>query len=192
MSAMIYENGAWKEADTPKTWNGSVFADTDGYCWESGVQKEGWSAEKPLVPIMTSNTTPSGQVIADSTYHDYQPYKAFNGVLRGEDYWHSTRGVNHYIGYIFPTPKRVTMFSYNGLVNSSWTNRIPKSITLQATNNQSTWVDLYTTTNTTPPNYQEKIYYSVANGNRYLGYRLYMTLNSSDYTDCSEVQFYGS
>lgn len=44
MSAMIYENGAWKEADTPKIWNGSAYADTDGYCWENGVQKEGWSA----------------------------------------------------------------------------------------------------------------------------------------------------
>ena len=44
MSAMVYENGAYKEAETPKAWNGSAFVDTDGYYWENGVQKEGWSA----------------------------------------------------------------------------------------------------------------------------------------------------
>lgn len=44
MSAMIYENGAWKEADTPKTWNGNAFEDTDGYYWENGTQKEAWGA----------------------------------------------------------------------------------------------------------------------------------------------------
>lgn len=44
MSAMIYVNGAWQEADTPKRWNGSAFEDTDGYYWENGTQKEAWNA----------------------------------------------------------------------------------------------------------------------------------------------------
>jgi hypothetical protein len=44
MSAMIYDNStsSYKEAETPKAWNGSAFVDTEGYYWEDEVQKEAW------------------------------------------------------------------------------------------------------------------------------------------------------
>ena len=54
MSAMIYENGAWKEAETPKAWNGSAFADTEGYYWENEVQKEGWGAAPKWITNITA------------------------------------------------------------------------------------------------------------------------------------------
>lgn len=43
MSTMIYENGTYKEASTPQAWNGSAFVDTDGYYYENGAWKEGWT-----------------------------------------------------------------------------------------------------------------------------------------------------
>lgn len=68
MSAMIYENGVYKEAETPKVWNGSAFADTDGYCWENGVQKEGWSGNEfnLLVDSTKWKTVPGTFAIGNS------------------------------------------------------------------------------------------------------------------------------
>lgn len=57
MSAMIYENGIYKEAETPKVWNGNAYVDTEGYYWENGVQKEGWSKVQPVELVGTWQPT---------------------------------------------------------------------------------------------------------------------------------------
>lgn len=60
-------------------------------------------------PIMTSNTTPKGQVVASSEYNaSYAGWKAFDGLTNDNHY--TTVGAStsaYYLGYIFDTPKKI-------------------------------------------------------------------------------------
>lgn len=43
MPAMIYQNGAWKEAETPKAYSGGAFVDTEGKVYQNGAWVDAWS-----------------------------------------------------------------------------------------------------------------------------------------------------
>lgn len=100
----------------------------------------------PQVPTMTSNTTPSGEAFADSSYSaDYAAWKAFNGTANSsEDCWHAGSGLTHgEIGYKFSTPKIIKRIE---MVNRATTSDSPKDFTFQGYDG-SKWVVLGTYTN---------------------------------------------
>ena len=59
------------------------------------------------VPTMTSNTTPSGECIANSEYGaNYAAYKAFDGLTNDNHYTAVGATTSaYYLGYVFPEPK---------------------------------------------------------------------------------------
>lgn len=90
---------AWQENEINKT-----FILHDG---EYKKYQEKKNDTENKIPIMTSNTTPSGVAFASSEYDSsYAPWKAFNGTnLSSADSWSSTytdgNSGNSYIGYDF-------------------------------------------------------------------------------------------
>ena len=58
----------------------------------------------PLVPKMTSNTTPSGEVVADSYYsNSYYPYYAFDNNSSTTTVSQASKAIDtYYLGYKFP------------------------------------------------------------------------------------------
>ena len=109
--------------------------------------------EQQLVPAMTSDTTPSGQVIYSGQYQTRYGYQAFDGV--NSQTWQSNSwgdGTNHltgdpaecYIGYIFTQPEDVTKFilatssdrQYTAIIqlqiNGAWSTAV-QAITIPGT-----------------------------------------------------------
>lgn len=73
---------------------------------------------EPLVPTMTSDTTPSGEAFTDSFHSDFPPFRAFDATLNST-FWASYVGTitNAYLGYDFGEP---VIVSKVGIINSSY------------------------------------------------------------------------
>ena len=136
------------------------------------VRCKDWIEAKGLVPIMTSNTTPSGVVSASSqSSSGYEAYKAFDGD--DATYWvggASTIGNYQWIKYDFGQAVTVERFCIK--VRS---NIIKAKI--QGSNDDSTWVDL-TTLNTYTT--ETKITGYITNPASYRYYRVYGYVDTSE------------
>lgn len=77
MSSMIWDNStsAFKNSDTPKSWNGSAYTDTTGYVYQNNAWKEAWSPAK----VATLPRLSSGLTYAQYTAGDY--YKSSIGTV---------------------------------------------------------------------------------------------------------------
>lgn len=99
-----------------------------------------------LVPIMTSNTTPSGEASASAEYSsDYKAFKAFDN--NDGTRWASNGTTNQYIQYAFANPQEVKKI----LIRPYFaTNSSAKNITIKCSNNGTDWSSLgsYTLENT--------------------------------------------
>ena len=144
-----------------------------------------------MVPTMTSNTTPSGNVIfsSESTSIDY----AFNAFDNDDvTLWSATTKTNAYIGYEFENPVRVSKIGLKPS-NTSGYSRV-KNFIFQASNDGNTWIDLYTDMYDDSSNSLLK-YYSFDNDNYYSYYRLYVIDNYAPYSNMyirvDTLQFYG-
>jgi len=76
--------------------------------WASAIANSSYAdyVIQPLVPIMTSNTTPSGECVAYSSYTGMDAYKAFDGVASTSSLHIptlNTANSDYYLGYKFPT-----------------------------------------------------------------------------------------
>lgn len=94
------------------------------------------------VPTMTSNTTPSGEVLISDCYSQvYDGYYAFDG--NDSSNWNSANsGTTEYgkwIGYHFTSSVRIYKISYY----TTSVNYIPKQIKAQSSQNGSTWGDAW-------------------------------------------------
>lgn len=92
------------------------------------------------VPKMTSNTTPSGEVIASSFTSNRESWYAFSGLYwDGSNFWSSYgNGTNSWLGYKFNTPiiaKRVKVFLSNDRI-------LTYKIQASNTGNNNDWVDI--------------------------------------------------
>lgn len=119
-----------------------------------------------IIPIMTSDTTPSGQAIASSEPTSggttFYAYKAFDGNL--STLWASSEvsPTYNYIGYKFPSQKRVRKATVIFNQNTTYT--------LQGSNDGSTWTNIVSgiatafvkKEDTFDVNYQYYRYYNVA------------------------------
>ena len=115
-------NATWREALlNSDVWIGSIF--------------------EPLVPIMTSNTTPSGEASAASVNtgtgypNNFMPYHAFNRVNSPMWASGSNAGVNCWLRYVFASP--VTVYAATVLNG----DRRTKTIQMYTSNDGSNWTD---------------------------------------------------
>lgn len=72
----------------------------------------GTTVELPKIPEMTSDTTPSGEASASTTYTNQPAYKAFNGIAN--DPWAMANGdSNPWLQYSFGQPVKATAIGYD-------------------------------------------------------------------------------
>ena len=155
----------------------------------------------PLVPVMTSNTTPSGEVSANDIYSsDYDAWKAFNGnwnyegtgssANRGWETSHSTvYSAGDWLEYDFTQPCIVQRVKLGNLITSALHDIYFK---VQAYNG-STWVDLSDELHlvTTSTNAMNADYFNFSNSTSYTKYRIYITQNGTNGNGLGiKVQFF--
>jgi len=101
----------------------------------------GWAINKGLVPVMTSNTTPSGECIASSVHSSqYDIYKAFDGD--DSTNWNSSTSDSFgsaYLGYMFTSPIIVSKVR---LYTKTWSGGTRISAFKLQGYNGSSWVDI--------------------------------------------------
>lgn len=225
LSALISDNNASDYMARSTAWANSVAADqtamtyigNNDYCANKLLADSTWLTaicnstyfERVLnvkVPTMTSNTTPYGEVIADSVLStEYDKYLAFNNFGYSEERggWHSgDTALPHWIGYKNTNPINVKVFEVvNHLQGISglayW---CPTKIQLQGSNDGAVWENISEIIDrSTNRGIKEKTSYNVTQNDKfYLYHRVHITemKNAEETTKkiCtfSKVQFYGS
>ncbi len=143
-----------------------------------------------LIPIMTSNTAPSGVASCLNGYD--AAWHAFNGNM--SDQFRSQGGLPTWLKYQFPSAQQVIAYRF-APSSDIYPGRCPKSWIFQGSNDNVAWTDLDTRTNVNyaslPSN--SDAYFPVASPGDYLYYRLYITANNGDATYCAlrRVMFMG-
>lgn len=145
-----------------------------------------------LIPAMTSNTTPSGVASAsyEATYNS-EVYYAYHAFADDNLWWHSGTSVKPmWISYKFDTPKVVKKFTLENVSDDS--SGYVNSFKLQASNDNSTWVDLGTYTNSNVKGAEST--FNVSNESSYLYYRIYVVSihDSINYARIKRIQMYGA
>lgn len=144
------------------------------------------------VPTMTSNTTPSGEVLydSDSGNENYQAWKSFDGS--DSTRWSSSSSTGtHYIGYKFTSQKVIKMCTLLTMYDSNYYSTFDG--TIQGSDDNSTWVDIDEVTFQNPSNkYLNK--FTFMNNTAYQYYRVLFDGAASSYNGSVtffEMQFYG-
>lgn len=136
------------------------------------------------VPVMTSNTTPSGECFASSSYTANGEYLAFD---RSETYWNGNSTTPIYLGYKFDEAIRVNKAGIRIGEDHKAT-----SFTIRASNDNTNWTDL-ATLNVADGTGDFATEIVFANNTEYLYYEYYWTthLRNDGQDIIREVQFYG-
>lgn len=153
-----------------------------------------WESIIALIPVMTSNTTPSG--IASASHNNvngstaYAVWRAFNGTnTSAADCWSSeTSTFPEYVWlqYKFTSAKVANkMLLANRLGGGAL-----KNFKIQGSNNGTSWDDLGSFTNANATNGAEQ-YFEFNNEIAYLYYRLYITSSYSNFVAIAKWQLYG-
>lgn len=169
-----------------------MIADTD---WRNAILSDdtaiaGLDASNPTtVPIMTSNTTPSGEAFASSYSDAFPAWNAFDNVL--STYWAVGQGLsykNQYVGYSFDTPiwlYKTVAFVSNGKQDTDYV--------IEASNDKSNWVIIKDGLH--QKSSKETIISNSNNSQKYQHYRLRMlstvVLSGDGNTVIPYLQFYG-
>lgn len=145
----------------------------------------------PLVPIMTSDTTPSGVASAGSVLNDRYAYKAFDGIVLNSCWTSSKTGtsVNDYIQYKFDSP--VCVNRYRFAKPSEYSGGTFKRLLLQGSNTGGD-VD-WETIDDHVEDFTDSVIVSFNNTESYLYYRLTITATASTsayWCQVGELQFY--
>ena len=148
--------------------------------------------EKGLVPVMTSNTTPSGQCFGSSVfaYNNRGYYWAFDGNEL-TSWVANVSGAGQYIGYKFDTPQICKIAE----IKSSLNNISNCTFKIQASNDNSTWVDVSSEVTISGTDSHTNTV-NLSTNDEYLYYRVYFTSSvyssQSAYVGIEELQFYTS
>ena len=138
----------------------------------------------PLIPVMTSNTTPKGVASASSIYNEnFNAWCAFrnsddlSSVNEPYKRWNSanTAGNGEWLKYEFENPVTCRSFKICPLYFNGASYL--KSYKLQGSNNDSNWDDLYSET---LENVATNKQVTITNNTAYKYYRLLATSNSYD------------
>lgn len=139
------------------------------------------------VPVMTSNTAPSGVVSASTVYSStYEPFNVFdNNTARSGGSWFTSQGVvTGWIRYDFGAGNAKAITHYSMVAISSNPNTsldpagAPKNWQFQGSNDGSTWTTLHSVTNAPTWGTQERRYFTTTNTTAYRYYRLNITANN--------------
>ncbi len=155
------------------------------------VRCKDWAsnANDGLVPIMTSNTTPSGVCSASSSYSsDYLAWKAFDKNVNTNWGTSEAASTNAWLQYEFPQPVIVRKFYVLSPPNSS----LPQvdNYKISASNNGTDFTDLGTFTYSTISATDGETH-TLNNSTAYKYYRL-TVLHSPTNASIRELQFYPS
>ncbi len=156
-----------------------------------------------LVPIMTSNTTPSGEAFGNSSiYHSVNPgdwefYKPFNGQDVPTTA-HASQGtiflINEHWGYDFgPNNKaKVKKMLFGTYWYSSETNLSLKNFRIEADNGDDNWISLGSYYNDVVAEHTD-YEIEINNSNYYRRYRVVAldAWSGSGYIIIAKAQFYG-
>lgn len=209
--ALISDNNAADYMARSTTWANAVVANStamgyignNDYCANKLLSNSTWvtaitnstyfeSVLNIKVPTMTSNTTPSGEVIFSTDYGG--TWQAFDG----------NTGTNcdvltpYFVGYIFTQPVSIKKFSYMPYYSAS--NARAHNIYIEGSNDGNTWNELYS--QSIPVDYSSyasnPLVSAINNTQSYQYYRLrqdpgnYYRSGSSRYeTLIKEIQFWG-
>jgi hypothetical protein len=136
------------------------------------------------IPVMTSNTTPSG-IASASGSNTWLPYRAFDPSLP-YGWLADFTAVPHWLQYQFPAAKVIKAYDLEPWDYDDWPNRCPTDWTLQGSNDGSSWTILDTRVGIPTTLWTRYIPYRfyIASGNwgNYAYYRLNITGNSGTYT----------
>lgn len=174
----------------------------NNYCANTLLSDETWceaicdseyfeSVLNVKVPVMTSDTEPSGIASCSSTiYQDsYMAYKAFDGTNSDpSDCWHSKNNVGEWIQYQFINSvctKRVYIMDRNGGVTG---NEI--ILVLKGSDDGITFKDIASFSYKSSSN-AEHIYDVVDNNSYYSVYRISSGSASGEHLMFGKLQFYG-
>ena len=147
-----------------------------------------WAKENgPAVPVMTSNTTPSGEVIATNSAN---AYKAFDGVYGDTAEFYLPRSVGSYIGYLFTENTKISKVKFVSNYTDGNTYKIQGF-------DGTDWNDIVTFTGNGPASMADYIYSTQyidlpLNTPSYSGYRIYTNtvITTGGNSGMWEIQFY--
>ena len=142
----------------------------------------------PLVPTMTSNTTPSGECFASSVYttSGFEEYRAFDNNTSTR--WNGDNSLSTaYIGYEFTHPVCVNKVTFHPYYSNA--GAYAKDYIVQGSNDGfvNDVHDLYSGTH---PNSDTTSSVTFNNNNEYLYYRLYLSTTYRDGYSLWDLQFY--
>lgn len=142
-----------------------------------------------LIPIMTSNTVPSGIASASNFLTDDPPWEAFDGIFNtGTEVWTTNANVTTgWLAYEFSEPKIISKYSIYGKINNP--TQSPRNWTFEGSNDGVTWIVLDTRTNQTTWTNNVPNEYEISNTTQYKRYRINITANNgSSYLSIAELQ----
>ncbi|MEK3769635.1 discoidin domain-containing protein [Paenibacillus sp. FSL R5-0887] len=143
------------------------------------ITKANTTTVSSLIPVMTSNTSPSGVVSASSEWGiDHQAFNAFNN--NNNDYgWASKEGVPYgWIAYEFESPQIVNSYSLTGRgKNENVAKESPKNWTFEGWDGEN-WVVLDTQNNITGWTTSADKVFAFNNEKEYKKYRLNISENN--------------
>ena len=186
--------------DVTSNENAMTYIGNNDYCADKLLGDNNWintildgefysKITKPLVPNMTSNTEPSGEAFASTSYAStYEPHRSFSDDF-GIYQWMSASGkIPAYIGYDFINQKKVYLLS----VTNKHATREFKDFTIQGSNDKDSWVEL-TNNLVNPLTNGITSKFKVSNIGSYRYYRLYITSGYEPQYGVvgGRLQFYG-
>jgi hypothetical protein len=148
-----------------------------------------------IIPIMTSNTSPSGVASASSVASSQRgAYQAFDGKLLGanNEVWYTTPGqTTGWLSYEFPSEARVTGYSVTCGSASDTSASSPKDWTFEGWNGTE-WVVLDSQNSQINWAEREKRIYLFSNKNDYIAYRINVSSNNghTNYLSIGELEMF--
>ncbi|QSF43567.1 hypothetical protein [Paenibacillus tianjinensis] len=138
-----------------------------------------------VIPIMTSNTAPSGIASASAIYaagsDAWYAFDKKNTTVSGHDGWMVTLSTGQWLSYEFPVAKIIYKYTIAPPNSSGRETRCPKSWIFQGSNDGgSTWANVDTQTNVTGWAVGTKKEFTISTPNAYKKYRLSVSANNGD------------
>lgn len=156
--------------------------------------KASTALNKASIPVMTSNTAPSGVASSSSTYNSvFSAWKAFNGsnLNPSSDAWASATGVktDQWLMYEFPKPVYIFEMSYG--YQFGLNKRAPKEYRIECSNDGSNWETAYKGGNTLSS--PQTVVNPIVHAGRFKYWRMYMVsvVDTGDLLTAGELQLTG-
>ena len=143
------------------------------------------------IPIMTSNTTPTGTASASSVFGNdssYQPWRAFDRINNNQGIAWISGSHPSWIEYNFGASKKV--YSYAIISRNGYVEEAPRDFKLQGWDGIS-YVDLDTRINETAWAANQKRVYSISTPGNYSRYRINISAtNGGSYASIGDIEMY--